>query len=66
MDIAALSMGLSQMKVAQQASISVMKRAMDTAKGQASDLASMLERSTTKVSDNSLTPHLGRNIDTSV
>ena len=66
MDIAALSMGLSQMKLAQQASISVMKMAMDTAKGQASDLASMLENSTTKVSDNSLTPHLGRNIDTSV
>lgn len=66
MDIAALSMGLSQMKVAQQASISVMKMAMDTAKGQASDLASMLESSTAKVSDNSLTPHLGRNIDTNV
>lgn len=66
MDIAALSMGLSQMKLAQQASISVMKMAMDTAKGQASDLASMLESSTTKLSDNSLTPHLGRNIDTSV
>ena len=66
MDIAALSMGLSQMKVAQQASISVMKMAMDTAKGQASDLASMLESSTTKLSDNSLTPHLGRKIDTSV
>ena len=66
MDIAALSMGLSQMKVAQQASISVMKMAMDTAKGQASDLASLLESSTTKVSDDSLTPHLGRNIDTNV
>ena len=66
MDIAALSMGLSQMKVAQQASISVMKMAMDTAKGQASDLASMLESSTAKASDNSLTPHLGRNIDTNV
>ncbi len=66
MDIAALSMGLSQMKVAQQASISVMKMSMDTAKGQASDLASLLESSTTKVSDNSLTPHLGRNIDTNV
>ena len=66
MDIAALSMGLSQTKVAQQASISVMKMAMDTAKGQASDLASLLESSTTKVSDNSLTPHLGRNIDTNV
>ena len=29
MDIAALSMGLSQIKVAQEASISVMKMAMD-------------------------------------
>ena len=66
MDIAALSMGLSQMKVAQQASISVMKMAMDTEKGQTSDLASLLESCTTKVSDNSLTPHLGRNIDTNV
>ena len=66
MDIAALSMGLSHMKVAQQASISVMKMSMDTAKGQVSDLASLLESSTTKVSDNSLTPHLGRNIDTNV
>ena len=66
MDIAALSMGLSQMKVAQQASISVMKMAMDTAKGQASDLASMLETYSAKASDNSLIPHLGRNIDTNV
>ena len=66
MDIAALSLGLSQMKVAQQASISVMKMAMDTAKGQAYDLASMLEASPVKASDNSLTPHLGRNIDTIV
>ena len=33
MDIAALSIGLSQMKVAQQASISVMKMAMDSVKG---------------------------------
>ena len=65
MDIAALSMGLTQMKVVQQAGISVMKMAMDTAKGQASDLASLLESSTTKVSDDSLKPHMGRNIDTS-
>lgn len=34
MDIAALSMGLSQMKVAQQASMSVMKMAMDTGQTQ--------------------------------
>ena len=66
MDIAALSMGLSQTKVAQQASISVMKMAMDTAKGQASDLASMLETYSAKASDTSLFPRLGRNIDTNL
>ena len=69
MYIASILMGISQMKVAQQASISVMKMAMDTAKGQASDLASLLETSSAKASDNSLnslTPHLGRNVDTNV
>lgn len=38
MDIAALSMGLSQMKVAQQASISVMKMAMDSGQTQMNDM----------------------------
>lgn len=66
MDIAALSMGLSQMKVAQQAGISVMKMAMDIAKGQTIDLVSMLEASSavnTKAMENSVTPHLGGTID---
>lgn len=65
MDIAALSMGLSQMKVAQQAGISVMKMAMDTAEGQSSELTQMLEASTQSL-EASLTPHLGNNIDVSV
>ena len=43
-------MGLSQMKVAQEASISVMKMAMDSAKGQAVDMARILE-SNTKMMD---------------
>lgn len=46
MDIAALSMGLSQMKVAQQASVSVLKIAMDSMKGQSIDLTQMLEVNT--------------------
>jgi len=58
MDIAALSMGLSQMKVAQEASVSVLKMAMDTAKGQSLDLAKMLEQS--------VNPHIGGNIDISI
>ncbi len=62
MDIAALSMNLSQMKVAQQASISVMKMAMDTVEVQAVDLTQMLEVNT-KIMEQSITPHLGKTID---
>ena len=62
MDVAVLSMGLSQMKVAQQASISVMKMAMDTAKMQTADLTKMLEANT-KMMEQSVNPHLGANID---
>jgi len=62
MDIAALSMGLSQMKVSQQASVSVMKMAMDTAKGQMADLTQMMDANT-KVMEQSVNPHLGATID---
>ena len=62
MDIAALSTGLSQMKLAQEASISVMKMAMDISKVQAVDLTQMLEANT-KVMEQSITPHVGQNID---
>ncbi len=55
MDIAALSMGLSQIKIAQEASVSVMKMAMDTAKNRSSDLTKMMEKS--------VNPSLGKNID---
>ena len=65
MDIAALSIGLSQMKVAQQASISVMKMAMDSVKGQAVDMAKMLQANT-KVMEQSVNPHIGGNIDISL
>ena len=45
MDVAALSMGMSQMQVAQQASISVMKMAMDTGTEQMTDMVTMVETS---------------------
>lgn len=62
MDISALSMNLSQMKVAQQASISVMKMAMDTAKVQSVDLTQMLEDNM-KIIEQSINPYLGKSID---
>lgn len=62
MDIAALSMGLSQMKIQQEASMSVMKMAMDSAKGQANDMTKMLEANT-KMMEQSVNPNLGGNLD---
>ncbi len=61
MDIALLSMSLSQMKVAQEAGISVMKMAMETDKGQAAKVTQIIE--STKQIERSLNPHLGGNID---
>jgi len=65
MDIAALSMGLSQMKVAQEASVSVLKMAMDSMKGQSVDLTQMLEVNTNMM-EQSVNPHIGGNIDISI
>lgn len=65
MDIAALSMGLSQMKVTQQASILVMKMTMDSAKGQAVDMAKLLEENT-NIIEQSVNPHIGENMDISL
>ena len=65
MDIAALSMGLSQMKVSQEAGISVLKMAMDSAKGSNADLVSMLEvnMANMQTMEQSVTPHIGTTID---
>lgn len=68
MDIAALSMGFSQMNLHQQASISVMKMAMDTAKVQTMDLVNVLETSNlintdVGIMERSVNPHIGGNID---
>jgi hypothetical protein len=65
MDIAALSMGLSQMKVAQEASVSVLKMAMDTAKVQSVDVVQLIE-SSTKAMESSVSPHIGGSIDISL
>lgn len=65
MDIAALSMGLSQMKLAQEASISVMKMAIDTSQAGVTDLIQVLEANT-KVMEQSVTPNLGKSIDISL
>ncbi len=65
MDIAGLSMGLSQMKVAQEVGVSVLKKAMDSAEGQGADLVRMLEVNT-KMLEQSVNPHIGGNIDISI
>ena len=58
MDIATLSMGLSQMQLAQEVGVSVLKMAMETSEVQAVDLTKLMEQS--------VTPHLGGNIDISL
>jgi hypothetical protein len=61
-DIAGLSIGLSQMKVAQQASVSVLKMAMDNMKSQSLDLTKILEVNT-RTMEQSVNPQVGGNID---
>ena len=58
MDIAALSMGLSQMQIAQEVGVSVMKMAMETSEVQVADL--------TKIMEQSVNPHVGGKIDISL
>lgn len=62
MDIAAISMNLSQAKVAQQVGISVMKLAMNSMEGQSADLAKMLAGSV-KIMEQSINPGLGASLD---
>lgn len=62
MDIAAMSTMLSQSRIQQQASLSVLKLSMDSAKVQAQNMADMLQQST-KAMELSVNPYLGGNID---
>lgn len=55
MDIAGLSMGLSQMKLSNEISTSVLKMAMDSSVGQMEDLTQMMEQS--------VNPHIGSSLD---
>ena len=68
MDIAALSMGMSQIQVAQQAGLSVMKMAMETGTEQMTDMMAMVEASTPVASavGPSPDPNIGQLLDISV
>ncbi|WP_281863645.1 YjfB family protein [Planomicrobium okeanokoites] len=55
MDIAALSMALSQMNVRQEATVSVIKKSMDQAETNGDSVVKMLEQS--------VQPHIGISID---
>lgn len=63
MDIALLSMALSQGQVQQQASISVMKKAMDQAETGAEGLTKMIASADVQALQHAAQPHLGGNID---
>ena len=62
MDIAALSMVLSQGKIQQRADLSVMKIAMGVASDQSNSIVAMAN-DTSKALQLSAQPHLGANID---
>ena len=63
MDIALLSMALSQSQVQQQASMSVMKLAMGNADQQGGDLQTLMSTTDAAMLQQAAQPHLGGNID---
>lgn len=63
MDIALLSMSLSQSRVQQQASLSVMKMAMNQAQAGAEGLAQLLASADVANIQHAAQPHLGGNLD---
>ncbi len=63
MDIALLSMALSQGQIQQQVSLSVMKKALDQAQVGAEGLTKMLESVDGSALQHAAQPHLGGNID---
>jgi hypothetical protein len=65
MDIAAASVNMSQMQLAQQVNTSVMKLAMDNSKQQATEIANLMKAQTNSM-ERSVTPYLGGSIDTRV
>ncbi|MGO4888815.1 YjfB family protein [Anaerobacillus sp. MEB173] len=63
MDIALLSMALSQGQLQQQASMSVMKKAMGNAEQQGEALQKLMSTADTKAIQQAAQPHLGGNVD---
>lgn len=63
MDIPLMSMVLSQGQVQQQASISVMRKAMDQAAGNAEFINKMMSVSQVQALEHDAQPHLGGHID---
>lgn len=63
MDIALMSMALSQGQVQQQASMSVMKMAMGDAKQQGDAIQKLLSTADPSAIQRAAQPHLGGNID---
>ncbi|MCQ6277155.1 YjfB family protein [Bacillus sp. V3B] len=63
MDVALMSMALSQGQVQQQASISVMKKAMDQSEGNADFINKMMGEMNVQALQHAAQPHLGGNID---
>lgn len=63
MDIALLSMALSQRKVQQQASVSVMKKAIGNAELQSEALQKLMSTTDAGAIEHTAQPHLGSSID---
>ncbi len=63
MDIALMSMALSQGQIQQQASLSIMKKVMDQAEGNAAFLNKMMGEANVQALQHAAQPHLGGNID---
>jgi hypothetical protein len=63
MDIAALSIVLSQASVGQEASVLIMKKTMDQAESNGDGVVKLLESANVKVMEQRVQPHIGRTID---
>jgi hypothetical protein len=63
MDVALMSMVLSQSQVQQQASISTLKKAMDQSEGNADFINQMMSGANIQALQHAAQPHLGGNID---
>lgn len=63
MDIALMSIALGQSQVQQQASLSIMNKVMDQAKGNGDFINKMMDGVNVQALERAAQPHLGGNID---